>query len=387
MIRKNGRSGASEIRLGAPLPPHLQTGNDRLRGTQRFRVAFCRDTRPVGYYPQNPTGRITTLFATRMITRIPCNTCGAEILPATAEATGGVCMACKQGIRRGPVDRHGLPIENQAPTSKKEKVVVAPNGHIHITGEDGSYTHLNVSRMTGAEAFLHELENKKELRTKVTALILDGRAADIEKGDLEPLMRLWLTGAEAKRSGDTTSRFFFGPSFADEFKSLSTILTAAGLNLERFAAAAFSPGQPQESSSARDVPPKSYRHWILPLVLSGFLGLAIGIDDVDYSFFVVLRFAVCASFGWWAWRAHERGQSTWRNLFVLTAVFYNPFVPLQLDREWWQVANGLTIAITLVSAAKNKLDEQAGAGQPATRPESDSEGGGKPQTESKGRSW
>jgi hypothetical protein len=31
--------------------------------------------------------------------KIPCIDCGAMILPATAESTGGLCMACKQGIR------------------------------------------------------------------------------------------------------------------------------------------------------------------------------------------------------------------------------------------------------------------------------------------------
>jgi hypothetical protein len=35
-----------------------------------------------------------------MIERVPCSECGAEILPVTAAATGGVCMACKQGIRK-----------------------------------------------------------------------------------------------------------------------------------------------------------------------------------------------------------------------------------------------------------------------------------------------
>lgn len=35
-----------------------------------------------------------------MSTRVPCKDCGAEILPTTAAATGGVCMACKQGIRK-----------------------------------------------------------------------------------------------------------------------------------------------------------------------------------------------------------------------------------------------------------------------------------------------
>jgi hypothetical protein len=32
--------------------------------------------------------------------KLPCKDCGALILPATAESTGGICMACKQGIRR-----------------------------------------------------------------------------------------------------------------------------------------------------------------------------------------------------------------------------------------------------------------------------------------------
>ena len=173
-------------------------------------------------------------------------------------------------------------------------------------------------------------------------------------------MRLWIKGVEAQKSGDTSTQFFLGRGFAEEFKNLSTILTAAGIDLDRFATAALSPGVPQQSLVPAKISHKAYRHWILPLILSVFLGIAIGIDDVDYSFFVVLQFAVCASFGWWSWRAHERGLSIWRNLFVLTAVFYNPFVPLRLDREWWQVANGLTIVIALLAAAKNILGEVGG---------------------------
>jgi hypothetical protein len=37
---------------------------------------------------------------TSLMEKIPCNECGALILPTTAENTGGVCMACKQGIRK-----------------------------------------------------------------------------------------------------------------------------------------------------------------------------------------------------------------------------------------------------------------------------------------------
>ncbi len=35
-----------------------------------------------------------------MSTRVACQKCGASILPATAERTGGLCMPCKEGRRR-----------------------------------------------------------------------------------------------------------------------------------------------------------------------------------------------------------------------------------------------------------------------------------------------
>jgi len=34
-----------------------------------------------------------------MTDKIPCKKCNEMILPTTAKKTGGVCMACKQGIR------------------------------------------------------------------------------------------------------------------------------------------------------------------------------------------------------------------------------------------------------------------------------------------------
>jgi hypothetical protein len=268
-------------------------------------------------------------------------------------------MACKQGIRHGPIDRRGISTESQSSAPKKEEVTVAPNGHIHISREDGSYTHINVSRipMSAGDSFLAQLQKMAETRRRVTKLIVDGKAADLQKSDLEPLMRLWIKGVEAQKSGNTSTQFFLGPGFAEEFKNLSTILTAAGIKLDQFAAAAFSPEPPQQALEPAKISQRAYKHWILPFLLSALLAVAIFSDDVDYSFFVVLRFAVCASFGWWSWRAHERELLIWRNLFVLTAVFYNPFVPLSLDREWWQVANGLTIVIALLAAAKNILRE------------------------------
>jgi Domain of unknown function (DUF4375) len=36
----------------------------------------------------------------RAVIKVACPECGAMILPTTAENTGGLCMACKQGIRK-----------------------------------------------------------------------------------------------------------------------------------------------------------------------------------------------------------------------------------------------------------------------------------------------
>ena len=39
-----------------------------------------------------------------MSSRVACRECGASILTATADRTGGLCMACKQGIRKNIED-------------------------------------------------------------------------------------------------------------------------------------------------------------------------------------------------------------------------------------------------------------------------------------------
>lgn len=261
-------------------------------------------------------------------------------------------MACKQGIRRGPVDRHGHPIVTQETTTKKEDLTTTSNKHSDLHDEVLSHISITTGRMTDGDAFLIQLRELRDLRKKVTDLILKGNINAIDKHDLEPLIQLWLKGLDVKNELTSSP---LGPSFAVEFKNLSTILTAARVDLEGLSAKATSPMLHQESPRSPGRIHKSNKRWVLPVIISGFLGLAIILDNMDYSFYVLLRFAVCASFGWWAWSAHGRGHSTWRNIFTLTAVFYNPFVPLRLEKDWWQVINSLTIGGIILASAKNKL--------------------------------
>lgn len=79
--------------------------------------------------------------------------------------------------------------------------------------------------------------------------------------------------------------------------------------------------------------------------LDGFLDFGF-----ERGYFMLLRFVVCAAFGFWAWDAHDRGMGGWRNAFGLVALFYNPFLPVRLgDRELWEVLNLLTLGMVFMS--------------------------------------
>lgn len=94
--------------------------------------------------------------------------------------------------------------------------------------------------------------------------------------------------------------------------------------------------------------------WMWQIIISGLLLVAI-IDslvgfDLEYSYFVMLRFAVCAVFAFWAFSAHAKGKVRWRNAFVLIALLYNPFLPVKLgDRDLWVLVNLITLGFVVAN--------------------------------------
>lgn len=85
-------------------------------------------------------------------------------------------------------------------------------------------------------------------------------------------------------------------------------------------------------------------------LIAAILGNILGIN-FHSAFFMLLRFCVASAFGLWAWKAHEEKSSTWRNAFMLLALLYNPFLPVELGNPAvWSVINTVTLAVVIASA-------------------------------------
>lgn len=71
------------------------------------------------------------------------------------------------------------------------------------------------------------------------------------------------------------------------------------------------------------------------LLAAGMLLLAVG--AWPYSFYTLTRFVTCIVGGYGAYLAAERQHTGWAWALGLTAVVFNPFIPLRLDRATWEL--------------------------------------------------
>jgi lipoprotein signal peptidase len=68
-----------------------------------------------------------------------------------------------------------------------------------------------------------------------------------------------------------------------------------------------------------------------------------------YGYYVVLRLVCCAAFAYLAVQAVDQEKKGWAWLLGVTAVVYNPIMPIHLTREIWSVVNIATIAVAIGS--------------------------------------
>jgi hypothetical protein len=84
------------------------------------------------------------------------------------------------------------------------------------------------------------------------------------------------------------------------------------------------------------------------LIAAVFLFVAL-IDGWPYGFFTLLRFVVFATTAYVAWMAYKQQKEKWIWIFGFIAVLFNPFFPIYLNRDLWNVID-LATGLFLVAS-------------------------------------
>ncbi len=99
------------------------------------------------------------------------------------------------------------------------------------------------------------------------------------------------------------------------------------------------------------------RIWIPQAISSVLLIWALNPEN-PYVYYTVLRLFCCASFAYLAFHASTMKKDCWKLVLGITAIVYNPFVPIHLTRDIWSVLNVMTVAVAVASvfAFRQALD-------------------------------
>jgi hypothetical protein len=68
-----------------------------------------------------------------------------------------------------------------------------------------------------------------------------------------------------------------------------------------------------------------------------------------YSYYTILRWAVCIIAAYGAFRAFDAGGRTWAWIFVVLAVLFNPIAPVYFARRTWNLLDALAAIVLLLS--------------------------------------
>jgi hypothetical protein len=90
--------------------------------------------------------------------------------------------------------------------------------------------------------------------------------------------------------------------------------------------------------------------WIVVPALALLL-MAAG-DHFPYSFYVLLRFVVCATALFIAREAYRRGRELWLWVLGALAVLFNPLVPVRMRRQDWEFFNLLGAVLLALAVWK-----------------------------------
>ena len=82
-----------------------------------------------------------------------------------------------------------------------------------------------------------------------------------------------------------------------------------------------------------------------------------------YGYYIFLRIVLCAACAYLAFRALAIGANAWVWVLGITAVIYNPIIPIYLSRGIWlvlDIAAIVMLAISIATFRKHKVDTNNG---------------------------
>jgi hypothetical protein len=93
--------------------------------------------------------------------------------------------------------------------------------------------------------------------------------------------------------------------------------------------------------------------WLAPV---GFLLAAVYYAHLPYGYYIFLRITVCSCAAYIAYAGFRDGKLWWPTAFALTAVLFNPVIPVNLRRDIWHdidwiVALGFSIHVAFLRLA------------------------------------
>jgi hypothetical protein len=98
---------------------------------------------------------------------------------------------------------------------------------------------------------------------------------------------------------------------------------------------------------------------VIPSVIGAFF-LLVGFLGAPYEFYVVLRWAVTSMAIWMCTIARGQKRTVWVVAFTGIALLFNPFIPVNMTREFWVLPD--IFGVVLFASAGGKLR----ASRPAT---------------------
>lgn len=95
--------------------------------------------------------------------------------------------------------------------------------------------------------------------------------------------------------------------------------------------------------------------------------VGVGLFDLPYGYYMLLRLALCGSAVVFAIESHDRGWMPAVWIFGLFTVLYNPFVPVHLgEKEVWTWINAATVSCFWLTVGVPLLQQKAAATVPST---------------------